>query len=432
MKLKRFTTLMCCWYITILHAQPATHIKPLTIGDTLPAVTIENVINHSAGKINLAHLKGKLVILDFWSSWCGACISLFPHMQQLQNRFADSIAIILVNTKSHLSKDDAAKINTILSNVHRRTGSKISLPVSFSNPLLDQYFPSNILPHEVWISPGGTVQAITSWAELNEANISAVLQGNAPAMSIKKDNTGYDPSKPLFVKGNGGIDTALRFRSLLCGYLPGLGGRIGVRRKNNLISGTYLINQPLQVLVRSAYTWSGNFPDNRTIVLLNNTKYNTTITDPENKTWIYSYELTIPPATDSMLRIYMQQDMQRYFNLKVYTVKKWVPCLVIKPTVKTKTGSPHEPALDIEKQTLKKFIYNYPAATALEILNRYTSIPVILEAIADPGFSVNLPFDLSNTSSLAASFEAAGFTTSFSTRQLDMLVVTDSTVEIQL
>lgn len=69
--------------LPILSPAQSTSILPLTIGDKVPDIVLNHVINYKAGDIKLSDFKGKLVILDFWSSWCGACIALFPHMDSL-------------------------------------------------------------------------------------------------------------------------------------------------------------------------------------------------------------------------------------------------------------------------------------------------------------------------------------------------------------
>ena len=56
--------------------------------------------------INLEKLKGKVVYLDFWASWCGPCRKSFPWMNEMHSRYdSEQFTIVAVNLDS--SKADA-------------------------------------------------------------------------------------------------------------------------------------------------------------------------------------------------------------------------------------------------------------------------------------------------------------------------------------
>jgi thiol-disulfide isomerase/thioredoxin len=44
-------------------------------------------------------LKGKVVLLDFWSVWCGPCISTFPHLREWHEKYANQGLVIVGLTR---------------------------------------------------------------------------------------------------------------------------------------------------------------------------------------------------------------------------------------------------------------------------------------------------------------------------------------------
>jgi len=62
-----------------------------------PELALANWLNSEAR--TLSDLKGKIVVLDFWATWCGPCINSIPHTNELAEKYKDDVVFIGVCAK---------------------------------------------------------------------------------------------------------------------------------------------------------------------------------------------------------------------------------------------------------------------------------------------------------------------------------------------
>jgi thiol-disulfide isomerase/thioredoxin len=101
--------------LTLLAGTCVAAPAALKVGDSFPDLAGFSL----EGKLPDA-LKGKVVIVDFWASWCGPCKESFPAMNDLQKKYAaKGLVIIAVNEDEEKSdmqdflKDNAATFNIV-------------------------------------------------------------------------------------------------------------------------------------------------------------------------------------------------------------------------------------------------------------------------------------------------------------------------------
>lgn len=195
-------------------------VKPLAIGDVVPDITITNLYNYPVSSVRLSDLRGRLVILDFWSTWCGSCIHCLPEMHRLQKEFGDKLMVILVNPFSH---DSVKKVQAFFAKRKAATGMDVTLPYSLQQDSLQAYFPFRTIPHFIWIAQNGKIIAITSQTEVTAKNVSNAIKENVQGLHYKKDLVDFSADIPLFVNGNGGNGNDFVYRSLFTKYIEGIG-----------------------------------------------------------------------------------------------------------------------------------------------------------------------------------------------------------------
>jgi cytochrome c biogenesis protein CcmG/thiol:disulfide interchange protein DsbE len=65
--------------------------RPPHVGAAAPDFTIQDTDR----KVSLTDLRGKVVVLNFWASYCPPCIEETPSLEQLQKRLKDKGIVVL-------------------------------------------------------------------------------------------------------------------------------------------------------------------------------------------------------------------------------------------------------------------------------------------------------------------------------------------------
>lgn len=161
---------------------PATEsgkIAAQLVGDLERRAAAKNLVGQAAPELNftwasraglktLGALKGKVVVLDFWATWCGPCVASFPAMRELAARYRDYAVEILGVTSIQGrvmgldsgpvdTQGDPAKEMSLMTDYIK--AREVTWPIVFSaEPVFNPDYGVEGIPHMVLIAPDGTVR----------------------------------------------------------------------------------------------------------------------------------------------------------------------------------------------------------------------------------------------------------------------------------
>jgi thiol-disulfide isomerase/thioredoxin len=72
--------------------------RPLLPGDRLPRFQL---VDLAGAVLDSTSLANRVVVIDFWASWCPQCVAAMPHLRQIRHDFeARGVALVSVNVDS--------------------------------------------------------------------------------------------------------------------------------------------------------------------------------------------------------------------------------------------------------------------------------------------------------------------------------------------
>ena len=90
---------------TVTRSEPRRNGLAIQVGDKAPDFQLKAL---DGSDVTLASLKGKVVLLDFWATWCGPCKQVMPTIQKLADEFKDK-GVVVMGVNTFERGDGAAK-----------------------------------------------------------------------------------------------------------------------------------------------------------------------------------------------------------------------------------------------------------------------------------------------------------------------------------
>ena len=174
----------------------------LSLSLCLSAYSQENqleLIDKTAPKIEFLNkdvkpdfYKGKILVLDFWATWCSPCIASFPHMNKLADEFSSKNVVFAA-----ISDEPESRVMTFFTRT-KKILKALSL-LDSQNTTFDNYKITSI-PRCIIIDENNVVKWIGSGSELTADVINNVIEKKKiPLLDIKNNvnNIVLKPKQPL-------------------------------------------------------------------------------------------------------------------------------------------------------------------------------------------------------------------------------------------
>lgn len=150
-------------YAVLPHMDPG---RSRLRGEQSPDFTLRVISGGEPGnRLALSDQRGRVVLLDFWASWCAPCRTQAPILEQFAAKHAEDVRVIGVNT----GDAEPAALAFVQS-------VGITYPVVFDEQgLVSRAFGASELPTLVVITPSGKVSAIDARI-VREAELEQLVQ----------------------------------------------------------------------------------------------------------------------------------------------------------------------------------------------------------------------------------------------------------------
>ena len=266
----------------------------LPLGAAVPPLRLAPVLNGPHPQLSLAQLRGQVVVLEFWGTWCGPCVAAMPHLQDLQRQFAGRVQVVAISndTPERLTRYLQARPSNLLFASVRGTAADS----------LQHLFAYRTVPHTVVLDATGHLVASTEPQHLTAAVLKQVLAGRAIDLPWKQDKLLADPLATIFPATAASLP-----RFLMQPAQPGLGSMLRTYPQDTSAfrdRRLSALNLSLEALYRLAY---GGLSHRRILDLR---------PAPSAKETLYCLDLLVAKGSEADLLPRLRQELAARFDLR--------------------------------------------------------------------------------------------------------------------
>jgi thiol-disulfide isomerase/thioredoxin len=155
-----------------------SQVDPPTIGKVCPDFGV-SVITPSGNEkvINLHELRGKVVILEFWATYCAPCIPSLSHFERIKKQYGNAVEIIAI------SDENRDKVDAFIA---KRNIHNVLFGMDWGHKLNELFF-HHFIPHTVVIDKNGVVKAFTAPDEIDAEIVGKLIRNQKVDIVMKQE-----------------------------------------------------------------------------------------------------------------------------------------------------------------------------------------------------------------------------------------------------
>ncbi|QCR22354.1 TlpA disulfide reductase family protein [Pontibacter sp. SGAir0037] len=367
------------FWLTVCRAQGKV-AQGLGPGQQVPQHLSLQMVNHPTPTATLSDFKGKLLLLDFWATWCSSSRAPLPLLDSLQHAYGDQLQVLLVSYTA--ARDNKASVTAFFEKWRKPDGSRYRLPSVVEDTSLIRLFPHTPIPHFAWVAPDGTVQAITRSEQVTAHNISSAIREGIMPPTLRPD---LDLSRPLLTNEAIPPQAARYYATLLQGSVDDGPARLQVRQNGDAESGLVAANMSLLELYttakRNLYPEFGS--KGLVLELVDSARLFPTKSGLAAADWkarhTYTYDLLLPEGTSENPYRVLLDDLNRYSGYRATLEPRETDCLRLvrkgrKDKLKSKGGEPENRLYSKTAPSMQ----HMPLSTLVARLNSNNTLPLLV------------------------------------------------------
>lgn len=380
---------------SIAQSQPV-----LKTGDLFPDYVIRNIINAPVKQLDVKNENKKVLILNFWGTWCTPCLPEMDSLAKLQARNKD-IQVIGV------ASDNISRLQNYL----KKKPSSVWL-ASDTSFYLYRVFGFNYVGQSAIINAKNEIVALVRTDSINQKLVDKILRNEKIISSAETGNRSDMDERDPFA-----VDSTVEFQVTWSGYKKGVGSMsksywktpFDGRRK------TYF-NVCITNLFREAYNVSY-----KQVVYEVPEK---SVCEFKDKGTLYCFDLMVKPSQQDSFFIIMRNVLNNISAIKARLEKRTIPVYVLS----RETGTS-----DWKVSEAKETTYGFsgkgfngvaiPMKPFADYISNELSLPVVDETGLAGKYDITTENVLRSEADVIAALKKLGLKVEKTEREMDVVIV---------